>query len=388
MKKFSFIFLATFLVSCTSIPNNLEQSLNHSFKDGIYYYTYERTMESYDFISPEIEYSINIDRKGYGQAVFVKESQFFEPELNFIIQVNDDLTLSSPDNPSLNGYAEKDGRMHFRMLIEENSTTYLLTQHCVLLWHGTGAESLFSSYDGKYKLKDKSGSEIEIEVAKGVYKGGGTGVINADGTFYNGYSQTIKISMGQMVTSNTSIESESRGVFSPGGGLDLKTLTTTGSGYGSSQNQNIFSTVNSISAHTETAQSVLWKPAKTGYEIYYPDKNIPEWYEFGIKKDNDYYYACGTKQKGDKETAVQLAKIYALSELSSISSLEISSKTIASAQASQSDEKSEHIKNITQHTDTATNSQLPYEIVNEFYDTSACKAYIKVRVPRNAIENW
>lgn len=107
MKKFSFIFLATFLVSCTSIPNNLEQSLNHSFKDGIYYYTYERTMESYDFISPEIEYSINIDRKGYGQAVFVKESQFFEPELNFIIQVNDDLTLSSPDNPSLNGYAEK-----------------------------------------------------------------------------------------------------------------------------------------------------------------------------------------------------------------------------------------------------------------------------------------
>lgn len=179
---------------------------------------------------------------------------------------------------------KKDGRMHFRMLIEENSTTYLLTQHCVLLWHGTGAESLFSSYDGKYKLKDKSGSEIEIEVAKGVYKGGGTGVINADGTFYNGYSQTIKISMGQMVSSNTSIESESRGVFSPGGGLDLKTLTTTGSGYGSSQNQNIFSTVNSISAHTETAQSVLWKPAKTGYEIYYPDKNIPEWYEFGIKK--------------------------------------------------------------------------------------------------------
>ena len=133
---------------------------------------------------------------------------------------------------------------------------------------------------------------------------------------------------------------------------------------------------------------MLWKPAKTGYEIYYPDKNIPEWYEFGIKKDNDYYYACGTKQKGDKETAVQLAKIYALSELSSISSLEISSKTIASAQASQSDEKSEHIKNITQHTDTATNSQLPYEIVNEVYDTSACKAYIKVRVPRNAIENW
>lgn len=50
--------------------------------------------------------------------------------------------------------------------------------------------------------------------------------------------------------------------------------------------------------------------------------------------------------------------------------------------------KSEHIKNITQHTDTATNSQLSYEIVNEFYDTSACKAYIKVRVPRNAIKNW
>mgnify|MGYP003461461702 FL=1 len=108
---------------------------------------------------------------------------------------------------------------------------------------------------------------------------------------------------------------------------------------------------------------------------------------FGIKKDNDYYYACGTKQKGDKETAIQLAKIYALSELSSISSLEISSQTIASAKASQSDEKSEHIKNITQHTDTATSSQLPYEIVNEFYDTSACKAYIKIRVPRNAIEN-
>ncbi len=385
-KKIFLALLSAALVSCASVPPNIEQSLNHSFKDGIYSYTYERTLESWDFISPEMEYNISIDKRGYGQAVFIKESQFFVPELNFTVQINSDLTLSSPGNPSLSGYAEKDGRMHFRALIEENGVTYLLTQHCLLLWNGTGEEPVFSSYNGKYQLKDSSGNTSVIEVANGIYRGDiSAGTINYDGTFYSGYSQTTKMSMGGM-ESSSSIESEERGVFSPGGGLELKSLTTTSGGYGNSQSQNVFSTVSAVSAQTQTAQSMLWKPAKTGYKIYSPDKNIPEWYSFVIKKDSGYYYACGTKQKGDRQTALQLAKIYALNEISSISSSEISSQVIASNSASLSDEKAEYEKSITQHTSAMSVAQLSYETVNEFYDSAACKAYVRIRVPKSEIE--
>lgn len=385
-KKIFLALLSAALVSCASVPPNIEQSLNHSFKDGIYSYTYERTLESWDFISPEMEYNISIDKRGYGQAVFIKESQFFVPDLNFTVQINSDLTLSSPGNPSLSGYAEKDGRMHFRTLIEENGVTYLLTQHCLLLWNGTGEEPVFSSYNGKYQLKDSSGNTSVIEVANGIYRGDiSAGTINYDGTFYSGYSQTTKMSMGGM-ESSSSIESEERGVFSPGGGLELKSLTTTSGGYGNSQSQNVFSTVSAVSAQTQTAQSMLWKPAKTGYKIYSPDKNIPEWYSFVIKKDSGYYYACGTKQKGDRQTALQLAKIYALNEISSISASEISSQVIASNSASLSDEKAEYEKSITQHTSTMSGAQLSYETLNEFYDSTACKAYVRIRVPKSEIE--
>lgn len=333
-----------------------------------------------------MEYNISIDKRGYGQAVFIKESQFFVPDLNFTVQINSDLTLSSPGNPSLSGYAEKDGRMHFRTLIEENGVTYLLTQHCLLLWNGTGEEPVFSSYNGKYQLKDSSGNTSVIEVANGIYRGDiSAGTINYDGTFYSGYSQTTKMSMGGM-ESSSSIESEERGVFSPGGGLELKSLTTTSGGYGNSQSQNVFSTVSAVSAQTQTAQSMLWKPAKTGYKIYSPDKNIPEWYSFVIKKDSGYYYACGTKQKGDRQTALQLAKIYALNEISSISASEISSQVIASNSASLSDEKAEYEKSITQHTSTMSGAQLSYETLNEFYDSTACKAYVRIRVPKSEIE--
>lgn len=387
LKYFSaifFIFFPIFFFSCASSKSSesekLEQNLNHSFRDGIYEFSSFYTLETHDFFPPETEFNIKIDKNSYGNAVFIKNSTFLEPEFKFPVLINDDFSVSSPENISVSGSAEKDGRIHFSALVEQNGKTYLLTEHCLVLWHGTGNENLLKKFDGKYSLKSASSDEkLEFDVAGGIYKGNFQGTVNSDGTFYNGYTQTTEISMGKFGSSFTSVDFKEVGVFSTGGGLDLKSVLTTNTGISSTEAQNIYSSTNVSSIQKETPESLLSQKGKPIYSPYKSDKNMPKWYEFGVKSDKNYYYACGTASKNDKETAMELAKIYALGEISAMKKTEISSNTKISTKK-QGKENSG--KEFAQSSSSSTKINSSCEILEEFFDEKHGNAYTKIKVKR------
>lgn len=374
------IFLSFAFFSCASTKSSeseqLDQNLNHSFKDGIYDFSSFYTLESHDFFPPDTEFNTKIDKNSYGNAVFIKNFSFLEPEFNFSVVINDDFSVYSPENASLSGSAEKDGRIHFSALLEQNGKTYLLTEHCLVLWHGSGTENLYKKFDGKYDLKNSSGEKIEFDVSGGVYKGNFQGTLNSDGTFYNGYTQTSEISMGNFGTSYTSLDFKEEGTFIAGGGLELKSFLKTSTGFGTNESKTVYSSTNVSSLHKETPESLLSQRGKTIYSPYKSDKNMPNWYEFGVKSDKNYYYACGTAAKEDKQTATELAKIYALDEISSFKKTDVSSKTKISSKSQAKDKTS---KEFSEQSSNSSKLNSSYETLEEFFDEKHGRAYVKIR---------
>ncbi len=377
------IFLPFAFFSCASTKSleseKLDQDLNHSFKDGIYEFSSFYTLESHDFFPPDTEFNVKIDKNSYGNAVFIRNSSFLEPEFNFSVLINDDFSVSSPENASVSGSAEKDGRIHFSALLEQNGKTYLLTEHCLVLWHGSGNENLYKKFDGKYDLKNSSGEKIEFDVSGGVYKGNFQGTLNSDGTFYNGYTQTTEISMGSLGDSYTSLDFKEEGTFISGGGLELKSFLKTSTGFGSSESKTVYSSANVSSLHKETPESLLSQRGKTIYSPYKSDKNMPNWYEFGVKSDKSCYYACGTAAKDDKESALALAKIYALDEISSLKKNSVLSKTRISSKSQSKDKTS---KEFSEQSSNFSELNSSYETLEESFDEKHGRAYVKIKVKK------
>lgn len=381
----SALFVLFASASCASSSKldesgSLGQNLNHSFKDGIYYFSGSYHLESYDFYAGNTEVRTSIDKNFYGSAVFIKDSAFIEPEFKLSILINEDLSVSSPENPSVSGKAEKDGRLHFSALLEQNGQTFLLTGHSLFLWHGDGNDSIYKKYNGKYDLENSSGEKIELDAADGVYKGDFQGTINPDGTFYNGYVQTTEISMGEYGKSYTSLDFKEEGIFTAGGGLEIKSFLKTNTAYGSGESKNIYSSTNISSSDSETAGSLLNKKGTSFHSPYRAVKNTPVWYEFGVKSDNDYYYACGTAVKEDKEIAAELAKVYALSVIAEFKKTDVSSKTRISSDALMNKDSSSSKTQFAQDSVFSSSISSSYETLESFFDSQHGRAYVKIRV--------
>lgn len=380
------VFLPLFFCSCVSTPkksknaNNVESSNANYFKDGIYNYSYIYTLESYD-LSGGVEYNSKIDKNAYGQAVFIKESKFLEPEFNFSISINEDLSVFSKENNTLFGTAQKDGRIYFSALVEQNGKIYLLTEHCLLLWNGTGEESVYKKYNGKYCLQNYANEQLEFDVSGGVYKGKFNGTINSDGTFYNGYVQTSKTSIeiaGQKMNSYIVIDYKEEGKFIEGGGLQLSSILSTNNGFGKNQTKNVYSSTSVSSIGKETSESLLWNKSSSNiYSSYKPSKNMPAWYDFKIKSDGKYYYVCAMASKDDKETAIQIAKIYALAQYSEMQKTKISSKLKLSVK---NKDKQNLEKEFSENSSSFSNTNVPYETVNEDFNEKTKTAYVKIKI--------
>lgn len=100
----SALFVLFASASCASSSKldesgSLTQNLNHSFKDGIYDFSGSYHLESYDFYAENTEVRTSIDKNFYGSAVFIKDSAFIEPEFKLSVLINEDLSVSSPENP-------------------------------------------------------------------------------------------------------------------------------------------------------------------------------------------------------------------------------------------------------------------------------------------------
>ena len=96
--------------------------------------------------------------------------------------------------------------------------------------------------------------------------------------------------------------------------------------------------------------------------------------EANWENPSDKKFGRGMKQFSDKETALKLAKIAAVTDLISTISVDVKNETQS--------QKSESEKNLYQIVESVAKQNIDYNVVNSYFDEENCVAYVMVELKK------
>lgn len=366
------IFTATsLLLSCRTTKNIIPANKIPQFTAGLYSYDYNRRI--YGIENAMQTYQYKSEKIGYGEAVFIDDNRtFFEPELQITIKIEDDNSVSSTDDPTVNGIAHNDGRVEWTCTLRQNNRSFLLVQRSMLL--RTGTEIIADSqYNGVYKL---SAQDKNITVKNGVYYSDLPGLLNRDGTFENGFTMSGMIGITGFGQSSFFSEFKEEGRFFTNGEIEVKTYSNNSGAISSNTSQSfVYSGTKTANDVIESEKTLAYRKRQPEFSAIYTDGNYPAWFNFSAGKNNKSFYACGEKSAGDKDTAMNIAVSEALAQISALISVDIYSEL--SVKQVSADSKTELHELVEQF----TSINLPYSVTNSFFNEKTGTAYVRIEVP-------
>ena len=399
--KALFLTLAFALLSCASVPKS-------SFPpDGIYSYDFERYVDCVEVTAIYKAYGMdafqNILKKSYGNAVLMQAGTFVEPETRILISISPSGKISSPQNPSITGIYKKNGDFFFHGYYEENSQISKITINGRLLLTKE-SDRASEDFDGDFILTD-NGSERKqkVRIEKGLYLWEYEEkeeddfetwpvIVSSDGTIHCGFDMTVRSGVKNMSDMLVSSTCESYGKVKADGTIQVQTITKN---YGSGQSgeesridfsgfrasENLSQTSKEKSEESKIKKSLTKSSGKTQVA---KKENPPEWYSDFIPNDTDFLYGSARKSHADKETALRIAELTAVSQIKSSLVQEILSKSEAEkSMIQESGGKTKAESRFFRATETFSLMQIPYEVAESFYDEKTDTAYVVVRLDRS-----
>ena len=408
MKKIFYILalnlsLALILSSCASTPKSNFPS------DGVYSYDFERYVDCVEAVFMYKAYGMdayqNILKKSWGNAVLMQGGLFVEPETRILISISPSGEVSSPENPSISGTYKKNGEFFFQGYYEENSQVQKITINGTLLFSAE-KERASSAFDGDFLLTD-NGTERKqkVRIENGLYlweyeeKQDGDFetwpvIVGADGTIRCGFEMTVRSGVAGLTNMLVSSANETYGKVSADGKIQVQTITKNfGTGQAGEENKIDFSGVrgtenlNQISKESGGKSEIAKVLTKAGGKKQDEKKeNPPEWYADFIPNDTESLYGSARKTHADKETALKIAEITAVSQIKSVLSQDILVRTEGKKSMSQKGGETATESSFFRAIDTFSKVSIPYEVKNSLYDEKTLTAYVVVSLSRAAAE--
>lgn len=399
--KALFLAFALALLSCASVPKS-------SFPpDGIYSYDFERYVDCVEVTAMYKAYGLdayqNILKKSYGNAVLMQAGTFVEPETRILISISPSGEVTSPQNPSITGIYKKNGDFFFQGYYEENSQISKITINGKLLLSKEN-ERASKEFDGDFILTD-NGTERKqkVRIENGLYlweyeekqEDDFTTwpvIVASDGTIHCGFDMTVRSGVKNMSDMLVSSTNESYGKVKADGTIQVQTITKN---YGSGQSgeesridfsgfrasENLSQTSKEKSEESKIKKTLTKSSGKTQIA---KKENPPEWYADFIPNDTDFLYGSARKSHADKETALRIAELTAVSQIKSSLVQKILSKSEAEkSMIQEGDGKTKAESRFFRAAETFSLMKIPYELTKSFYDEKTGTAYVVVRLGRS-----
>ncbi|MCR5189603.1 MAG: hypothetical protein K6C97_11780 [Treponema sp.] len=415
MKKKSYLYTIMLLSliifsSCASTPVSTTESpkSNRSFpKDGIYSYDFDRYVncveqtlmyQSYGMIGYQ-----TIQKKSWGNAVYIQNGSFVEPETRIILEISEKGEVTSPDNPSISGTYKKDGNFFFQGYYEENAQILKISISGKLLY--SDEETRASSvYNGKFVLTDEgTGRKQNVTINNGLYSWEYKDKVDEDFTTWPvlvdargkincGFEMTVRSGIKGISEMMTSSTNQSIGSVDTKGLLQVETLTqTAGSGQSVKSDTITFSGVRGSQNLNQIEKDQVDEEAKKYFSASSKKKqnqekaNPPEWYSDFIKNDQEFLYGSARKTHENPNVALQVAEITAVNQIQSTIAQDVkiireSEKTMTQGQNSSKESA------FFQLVDSFNQITIPYTVKNKLYDNKTHTAYVVVELPREEAE--
>lgn len=399
--KALFLAFALALFSCASVPKS-------SFPpDGIYSYDFERYVDCVEVTAMYKAYGMdafqNILKKSYGNAVLMQGGTFVEPETRILISISPSGEVSSPQNPSITGICKKNGDFFFQGYYEENSQISKITINGKLLLSKEN-ERASNEFDGDFILTDNGTQRKQkVRIENGLYlweyeekqEDDFTTwpvIVASDGTIHCGFDMTVRSGVKNMSDMLVSSTNESYGKVKADGTIQVQTITKN---YGSGQSgeesridfsgfrasENLSQTSKEKSEESKIKKSLTKSSGKTQVA---KKENPPEWYSDFIPNDTDFLYGSARKSHADKETALRIAELTAVSQIkSSLVQNVLSTSEAKKSMTQENSGKNKAESSFFHAIESFSSMQIPYEVKNSIYDEKTGTAYVVVRLSRN-----
>lgn len=406
LKSFSAALLAAFLLTVPAYG----ASKNTFPKDGIYSYDFERYVECVELVAMYQSYGMeayqDILKKSFGNAVYIEDGSFIEPETRILLSVSSTGKVTSPDNPSISGRLRRNGEFFFQGYYEENSQILKIAIKGTLLYSDPASRAS-KKYDGDFTMTD-NGTERKqkVRIEDGLYIWEyedkqdddfetWPAIVNADGVINCGFEMTVRSGvkgLSQMVVSS---KNQSYGKVDPSGQIQLRTITqNSGTGQSGESEEISFSgtrgtqSMNKISKESSEDSGVKKsfkrnrkKPQNT------PKGNPPEWYSDFIEADDNYIYGSAKKTHADKDSALKIAEITAASQIKLSLSADVQVRSESKKSVSQENSENGEVESsFFGAVDTFSNIKIPYSVKNSFYDEESKTAYVVTILPKDEAE--
>ncbi len=374
-----FIFFSVY--SCKSVPT--EQLLGE-------YCTYDYelflnfTEANFFYVQTAgVKMQMDYTKKMEGSVVFKQDNCFVEPDFGYSLIITKTGKIYSPDNPSVTGRIKDNGQIYWQGFEE---TAGVIRNFLVkgILKPCYAYNRANSDCDGSFILTDSgSGREQKVLIQNGLcfweYAEKQEGdfetwplIVHPDGTIKNTMSLLTRTSgtgMNDMTYETTHF---TEGKVQPGS-ISLRSVTKTiGNQIGSNETNFNYVGTSASKQIDEKMQRKMNQILTTGKKTKTEKKSgtPPVWFVIDLDVNSDVLLGRGMKQHSDKDTALKLAEMTAVSDLICAKSVNVTS----TSQLKQTNKE----KRLYQVVDTISKNDIQYNVVNSFYDTTNSTAYVMV----------
>ncbi len=373
-------------VSCVWFNMFAEENSSGDF----YTYDYELLLQftETNFLYQEAGFDMKMDftKKMEGCVVFVQDNEFVEPDFGYTLKISNTGKIYSSDNLSISGRVKANGEFHW-LGIEETSGVLRNILVKGTLKKSKPSERASREFDGSFLLKDTgTGREQEVVIHDGLYFweyaqkqendfNPWPTIVLPDGSISCKMTLTTRTSMTGMQDLIYSTEHITKGQVKPGS-ISLQSITKTiGNQTGDDSNEGFFysDTVGSKQLQEKLSKKMDVMLKSSG-KNHNENKTVhpPYWYEANWEDSSDKKVGRGMKQFSDKETALKLAKIAAVTDLISTISIDVKNETQS--------QKSESEKNLYQIVESVAKQNIDYNVINTHFDEENCIAYVMVEI--------
>lgn len=375
-------FILFSIFSCKSLPE--EPLLGE-------YYTYDYELflnftEANFFYEQTAGFKMQMDytKTIEGSVVFRQENRFVEPDFGYTLIITKTGGIYSPDNPSVTGRLKTNGQIYWQGFEE---TAGVIRNFLV---KGTfkpcyAYNRASSDYDGSYILTDSgSGREQQVLIHNGLCFWEYTQkqeedfepwplIVNPDGTIkytmslltrtsgtgmYDMTYETTHFTEGKVVPGSISLSSVTKTIGNQSDDKNETNFNYVGTTASKQLNEKMQKNMNQVLTNGSKSKSVK----KTG--------TPPVWFIVDLDANSDVLVGRGMKQHTDKETALKLAEITAVSDLICAKSIIVASNSLT--------KQTNQEKSLYQIVDTISKNNVQYRVINSFYDSTNSIAYVMV----------
>lgn len=402
--KMSFVFL--FLSLCSQV----HAAKGAFLQDGIYSYDYERFVDCIEITAQYKSFGMEawqtISKKSWGNAVYVEDGSFVEPETRILVSISDTGKISSPDNPSVNGKIRRNGKFFFQGYYEENAQMLKFAISGNLVFSKDGARAS-KEYDGNFTLVDNGTQRKQkVRIEKGLYLWNYEDkqeddfetwpvIVDADGKIDSGFEMTVRSGVKGLSDMVSSTSQQSLGTVTPDGSISLRTLTNTAGSGQSVASDTINYTgmrgtenLNKITKDEDQVSDIkkAYKKQRTKKSSG-PKANPPEWYSDFIENDEFFIYGTAQKTNDDRATALKVAELTAASQIMMNLSHEANVRVESEKKGSQDENSKQKIESrMFMIMDSFSNINIPYSVKESFYDEETKTAYVVAVLKREDAE--